>query len=159
MALFDTSPLHQFTKTNPFIWLQLILSQKHFYFCIPSLKTPQPVSSYYTVIHLVIKHHFLSNKTEAVFILPTKIQTSKINKKKISVCYQSDIIPDWYISMYVIFKILYDLCDIFLQIKSQNKLDQFVLCQIRICILSNYRPVYRLTDLISRVSTNFGFIE
>ena len=46
-----------------------------------------------------------------------------------------------------------------LQIKSQNKLSQFVFCQIRICILSNYRPVYRLTDLISRVSTNFGFIE
>ena len=30
LALFDTSPLHQFAKVNDFIWLQLIFSQKTF---------------------------------------------------------------------------------------------------------------------------------
>ena len=42
LALFDTSPLHQFAKFNDFIHLPLIFSQKTFKFCIPPLKTPQP---------------------------------------------------------------------------------------------------------------------
>jgi hypothetical protein len=43
LALFDTSPLHQFAKFNDFLWLELIFSQKPFWFSIPLLKTPQPV--------------------------------------------------------------------------------------------------------------------
>ena len=38
--IFDTSPLHQFSKFNNFIWLQLIFRQKPFHFCIPGLETP-----------------------------------------------------------------------------------------------------------------------
>ena len=49
LALFDTSLLHQFAKLNDFIWLQLIIfKQKPFLFCIPALKTPQPVLPFLT---------------------------------------------------------------------------------------------------------------
>ena len=46
-ALFDTFHLHQFTKFNVFMWLQLFFSQKPFYFCIHPLKTPQPILPYW----------------------------------------------------------------------------------------------------------------
>ena len=113
----------------------------------------------HTVKHLAINYHFLSNKTLPVFILPTKTQTtSKINKKK------KISLISFRIAMYLGFFMIF--CDILLVIylhcklnHKKNQSNQFVFCQIRICILSNYRPVYRLTDLISRVSTNFGFIE
>ena len=39
-------PLCQFEKENDFISLLLISSQKPFYFCIPLLKTSQPVLPY-----------------------------------------------------------------------------------------------------------------
>ena len=43
-ALFDTSPLTQFSKFNNFLWVSmLILRQKSFKSCTPRLKTPQPV--------------------------------------------------------------------------------------------------------------------
>ena len=47
--IFDSSPLLQISKFNNFIWLKLIFSQKPFWFCIPPLKTPQPVLPYYCV--------------------------------------------------------------------------------------------------------------
>ena len=50
MPLFDTLPLLQFSKSNHFIWPQLIFSQKPFYFCIPPLKTPQLVLPYMFII-------------------------------------------------------------------------------------------------------------
>ena len=38
LALFDSSPLHQFAKFNEFLWLQLIFSQKNFLILYPSLE-------------------------------------------------------------------------------------------------------------------------
>jgi hypothetical protein len=40
---FLTWKTNQFSKSNNFIWLQLIFMEKPFQFCIPALKTPQPV--------------------------------------------------------------------------------------------------------------------
>ena len=48
MALFDSLPLIQNSK---FPLSMLILRQKSFWFCIPHLKTPQPVFPYYTNCH------------------------------------------------------------------------------------------------------------
>ena len=53
-ASYWGSPLDQFSKFNYLIWLQLIFMQKPFQFCIPALKTPQPVMPYWgnTVLYL-----------------------------------------------------------------------------------------------------------
>ena len=49
LALFDTSPLHQFSQLNNFLWICWCFRQKSFQFSTPRLKTWQPVLPYYAL--------------------------------------------------------------------------------------------------------------
>ena len=42
LALFNTSPLHQFLKFNNFIWVCWFLGKKYFQFCFPPRQLDNP---------------------------------------------------------------------------------------------------------------------
>ena len=79
------APVIQFSKFNNFIWLQLIIMQKPFQFCIPALKTIQPVMPYCK--YLSLYGIYKSKEWWQMKFLKTEIQyaffsnTMKVRKK------------------------------------------------------------------------------
>ena len=55
-SLFDTSPLHQFSKFNNFLWVCWSLGKNISNFEPPHLKIQQPVQYYHAVPRALLKN-------------------------------------------------------------------------------------------------------